>query len=212
MKRSRVAILVWTVATWVMILAPPFAKADSGIVQLHETQGPFSVTVFLSPDLAREGLADVSILVQWKESAEVVLDADVNLGLDPPTGITTDRSEPLCTAPSAVAPFQLPGIKQHQVTVRATRDQASNKLLYAATVKLNAVGDWRLRVYVVHGSESAHFDCLIPVSSTAANPSGLWSYLILPPIVIAAFVLNQVLRRQSLETGSNSYAPSVGRT
>jgi len=217
-------------------------------VQLHEAQGPFSVTVFVSPEAVRGGLADVSVLVQWRKNGEVVLDADVSLALDPPNGLAMAsesssssfsssssksgvsalgtpkppkrrdlvppqaQSGPLCGLSPTAAPStidyrlsstinsQLSTIdfigRQHQDTVPATRAQASNKLLYAAALKLNAPGDWRLHVYVLRGSDSARFDCLLPVTRTSAKPSGLWPYLILPPIVIAAFAMNQRLREK----------------
>jgi hypothetical protein len=77
--------------------------------------------------------------------------------------------------------------------VRATREQASNKLLYAALLKFNAAGDWRLHVTVSRGTGSANFDCVLPVASSA-KLQGLWPYLAFPPIAIIAFAMNQWLR------------------
>jgi hypothetical protein len=85
--------------------------------------------------------------------------------------------------------------------VRATREQASNKLLYAALLKLDAAGNWRLNVAVSRSSDSASFDCVLPVTIPSAGLSGLWPYLAFPPIAIAAFALNQKLRKHSLERG-----------
>ncbi len=170
-------------------------------MQLHAAQGPFSVTVFVSPEAARGGLADVSVLVQWRKDGEVVLDADVSLAVDPPNGLAMDRAEPFCGLSPTAPAFQFPDMRQHQASVPATREQAANKLLYAAALQLNAVGDWRLHVYVSRGSDSARFDCLLPVTRTSTKPQGLWPYVIFPPIIIAAFARNQWLRRHSLEKG-----------
>jgi len=196
----------------VTMLAPRLSRGDGGVVQLHETQGPFSVTIFVSPEAARGGLTDVSVLVQWRKNGEVVLDAAVSLAVDPPNGLAMARSEPLCGLSPTAAAFQLPDMRQHPATVPATREQATNKLLYAANLNLNAAGAWRLRVYVLRGSDSARFDCPLPVARTWAQPPGLWPYLILPPIVIAAFAVNQRLRRHSLERAFESQSQSVCRT
>jgi hypothetical protein len=201
MKRSRIRIRAWVATVLFTMLGPRFAQGDGGIVQLHQTKGPFLVTVFVSPEAAQGGLADVSVLVQWKTNGEVVLDADVSLAVDPPNGLVLHEAEPLCGLSPTAAAFQQPDTRQQQATLPATRAQASNKLLYAAALKLNAAGYWRLHVYVSHGSDQARFDCLLPIARTSTRLTGLWPYFALPPIVIVAFALNQWLRRNSLEKG-----------
>jgi len=202
MKRLRIGIMVWVVTALSMVLTPLLARADGGIVQLHEAQGPFSVTVFVSPEAPRGGVADVSVLVQWRRGGEVVLDADVSLVLDPPGGPAMKPSEPFCGLSSAAAGPPSQVLTLHLVTVRATREQASNKLLYAAPVELTADGNWRLHVIVSRGPDSAGFDCLLPVTTTPTKLRGLWPYLAFPPIAITAFAINQRLRRHVLEKRS----------
>jgi len=158
------------------------------------------VTVFVSPEVAG-GFTDVSVLVQSTKNGEVLLDADVSLAVDPPNAMATARSEPLCGPLSAVSAFELSDMNRSQATVPATREQASNKLLYAAALNLSAVGNWRLRVSVSRGSDSVRFDCLLPVTRTSAKQQGLWPWLMFPPVAIAAFAMNQRLRRHSLERG-----------
>jgi hypothetical protein len=208
MKRSSVRTLVWIATALSTMFVPGIARGDGGIVLLHETKDPFSVTVFVSPEGARGGLADVSVLVQWRKNGEVILDADVILALDPPAGVVSNQSDPLCGVTSSAAAFPSPELTQHQVKAHATRGQASNKLLYAAPLALNTTGDWRLHMLVSRGSDSAGFDCLVPVTITSAKLSGLWPYLAFPPIVITAFALNQRLRRHSLEKGVESQSRS----
>ena len=87
----------------------------------------------------------------------------------------------------------------NSLTVRATREQAYNKLLYAALFKLDTPGNWRLNGTVSHNSDAARFDCLLPVTTASPKLSGLWPCLAFPPIAIALFALNQKLRRDSLE-------------
>jgi len=183
------------------MLAPWCVKGDGGVVQLRESQGPFSVTVFAAPETARDGLTDVSVLVQWEKNGEVVLDADVSLALDSPSTLTMDRSEPLCgVSPSATA-VQSADKGEPRASVPATRERASNKLLYAAALKLNTTGRTRLRVNVVRGAESASFDCPLLVTPTSAKLAVLWPCLAFPPIAIMAFAMNQWLRRDALEKG-----------
>jgi len=183
------------------MLAPWCVKGDGGVVQLRESQGPFSVTVFAAPETTRDGLTDVSVLVQWEKNGEVVLDADVSLALDSPSTLTMDRSEPLCgVSPSATA-VQSADKGEPRASVPATRERASNKLLYAAALKLNTTGRTRLRVNVVRGAESASFDCPLLVTPTSAKLAVLWPCLAFPPIAIMAFAMNQWLRRDALEKG-----------
>ncbi len=209
MKRARLSIQARVVTAIFTMFAPLIARGDGGIVLLHEAQGPFSVTVFVSAETARGGLADVSVLVQWRKNGDVVLDADVSLAVEPPKGLAMNRSEEFCGLSPVTAAFPLADMRQ--ATVTAMREQASNKLLYAANLKLNAPGDWRLHVYVWRASDSARFDCLLPIARTSATAQGLWPYLIFPPIVIAAFAMNQRLRRHSLEKGFESQPPSFVR-
>jgi hypothetical protein len=194
MKRVSISVQASILTALVIILMPRVAKGDGGIVQLRETRGPFSVTVFVSPVAVSGGLTDVSVLVQSQENGDLVLDADVRLCLIPPEGVTTSELDPFC-GPA----LQSVNGTAHSLTVRATREQASNKLLYAARLKLDATGNWPLQVDVSHGTDSASFNCVLPVTAPSARLSRLWPYLAFPPIAIAAFALNQKLRKNSLE-------------
>jgi len=177
-------------------LSPHDARADGGIIRLREAQGPFMVTVFSSPEVAAGGLADVSVLVQERETGKIMLDADVNLTLSPPDGQATKQSNGLCGLSTAA--MRLPD-GNNPASVRATREQASNKLLYAAPAELNAPGDWKLHVLVSHRADIARFDCLLPVTLRSGKLTGVWPYLLLPPLAVAVFAMNQWLRKQSLQ-------------
>jgi len=174
------------------LLDARLARADGGMVLLHEAQGPFSVTVFFAPEGAQGGLTDLSALVQWRTNGQVVLDANVSLALDPLPGSTMTQSDPVCGLPSA-------GAGGAPLTVRATREQASNKLLYGAPLNLSAAGACLLHVTVSRGPDYARFDCLLPVAKESPKLARLWPYLAFPPIAVTVFALNQKLRRHSLE-------------
>jgi len=206
MKRACASVQAWVLIALFSMLSPRPVRGDGGVMLLHEAQGPFSVTVFISPEAAVGRVADVSVLVQWRTNGEVVLDAVVSLAGDALNGSAMLGSEPLCGL-SPAATSSLPDIGQQQGILPATRDQASNKLLYAAPLKLNAPGDWRLHVFVSRGSARARFDCLLSVTQTSAKAPGLWLCLAFPPIVVLAFAMNQWLRRNSLEKSSESQSP-----
>jgi len=144
---------------------------------------------------------DVSVLVQGRETGKVVLDADVTFTLSPPVG-EMKQADVFCSVPTAAVP--LPDGINNLASVRASREQASNKLLYAAPVQLNATGDWKLHLNVSRGNDAAGFDCLLPVDFSSSKLSGLLPYLLSPPLLLAIFALNQWLRRRSIDVLSRS--------
>jgi hypothetical protein len=201
MKQASTSIRLWILTALVLMLAlmlaPCVARGDGGIIQLRETRGPFSVTVFVSPEAVSDGPTDVSVLVQSQKNGDVVLDADVSLSLIPLEGVALNESDPFCGPYGAV--FQPSNVAPHSLTVRATREQASNKLLYAARLRFDGPGNWPLQVIVSRGSDSARFDCPLPIGAISPKLRGLWPWLAFPPIAISVFALNQKLRKQSLE-------------
>jgi hypothetical protein len=102
----------------ILLALIPALLADGGAIQSRQEAGPFVVTVFAAP-------AELSVLVQNRETLEPDLDATVSIRL------------------------------QHgdsDVTVQATREQAHNKLLRAAAVSLDQPGEWRYTVTVNQSS------------------------------------------------------------
>jgi hypothetical protein len=104
----------------VSLLAADLARADGGAIRIQRDAGPLRITVFSAPEPLRVGAADLSVMVQSREGGAPVLDAEVELRLEGPP-------------------------PERPIQVRATREQAANKLLYAASVELPAAGTWRLR-------------------------------------------------------------------
>ena len=188
---------LWIVTASLAMFAPRLARGDGGIIRLRETQGPFSVTVFSPPEAAAGGLADVSALIQERRTGNAVLDADVSFALSPPDGLVMKQLGGLCGLPTAA--MRLPDGMNNSASVHATREQASNKLLYAAPLEFYAPGDWKLHVLVSRGTETARFDCRLPVTLSSGRLTGVWPYLSLPPLAVALFAINQWLRRQSLQ-------------
>lgn len=158
-------------AALILVLLPPVARPDGGVVRLRATRGGLVVTVFTAPDPLPAGPQDVGVLVQ-EPSGAPVLDAEVMLRFDPPAGASGGFA------------------------VRALRSQATNKLLQAAQVDLGEVGDWRLGVSVSRAGQAHDFECALPVAPATNKVSALWDVLALPPLMVVLFALNQALRRR----------------
>ena len=179
----------------VILLLPRLTHAHLGIVRSRQTQGPFAITVFTSPELVRGRAANVSVMVQRRDSNEAIFDATVGFVLKPPRGAMLDPTDPICGKSSPMTP----GISQvAPATLLATREQSPNKLLYAATVNFPSAGDWQLEASVRHGPDSTKLTCEIPVSVPARRLAGLIPYLALPPLFVVLFGLNQWLRSRGV--------------
>ena len=159
------------------LLAPPLVRADGGAVRLRGGSDDWVLTVFTAPEPLRVGMADVSVLVQRRDTGEALLDADVTLTLRPPEG----------------APVTLP----------ATRARATNKLLHSAVVELPVPGVWALSVTVRRGSGEASVAGELAVAPAGSRLSNLGQVLALPPIAVILFACHQVLkdRRRSATAG-----------
>lgn len=166
------------------------ALADGGIMCAREVQGPFVVTIFTASEPQQDSSVDVSVMVQERDSNDAILDATVKLSFTPPAGAFAEPIEQTCGT------SEMAGLSSHseRLTAVATRRQASNKLLYAATVRLDAVGLWQLNASIQRADDSEKVTCSIPVGPSPRKLSGLLPYLALPPLLVALFALNQLLR------------------
>ena len=182
------------VAVLLFLLLPCHAKAHLGTVVSREARGPFVITVFTSSEVVRGQAADVSVLVQRRDSNEAILDATVGFVLTPPRGSISQQADPICGQPASISLGTTSGSRDGQSMIAARREQSSNKLLYAAPVNLPLVGAWELEALVRHGAESANLTCEIPVGLPARPLVGLVPYLALPPLLVGLFAINQRLR------------------
>jgi hypothetical protein len=155
----------------VMLLAQARGFADGGTVQMRKEAGPFLITVFTSPAPLSAGPADISVLLQNLDGLAPVLDARVSVLL---------RREASSTE-----------IKAH-----ATREQAQNKLLYAALVTLPESGKWRLSVTTLHNALRTEIGGEIGVTQSHVMAGSYWGYIALPPVIIAVFVIREWLIRR----------------
>jgi len=145
--------------------------ADGGLVRVSEIAVPFVVTVFTAPTPLRVGTADVSVMVQAAADRTVVLDADVEI-------VARARDGELHAA--------------------ATRQAATNKMLYAARLEFPAAGAWTIEAHV-RRTESVAVSCAVTVEPPQAALVAHWPYFAAPALIIVVFALHQWLaaRRRS---------------
>jgi hypothetical protein len=182
------------VAVLLFLLLPCHAQAHLGIVLSREARGPFVITLFTSSEVVRGQAADVSVLVQRRDSNEAILDATVCFVLTPPRGSISQQADPICGQPSSITVGTTSASRDGQSMIAARRAQSPNKLLYAASVNLPLAGPWELEALVRHGADSAKLTCEIPVGLPARRLDGLVPYLALPLLLVALFATNQRLR------------------
>jgi hypothetical protein len=158
----------------VTILTQAFAFADGGTVQLHKEAGALVITVFSSPAPLSAGPVDISLLLQNRNGLEPVLDANISLLL---------RSD----------------TSGNEIRVRPTREQAQNKLLYAAPVTLAESGKWQLAATVLRNGKRTEATGIIDVAPPPEKAASYWSYIAFPPVMIVVFVVREWLLRRRLE-------------
>jgi len=174
------------------------ARADGGIVRLREARGPYVVTILAVSEPLRDRPVDVSVLVQRRDSSEAILDATVELMFTPPPESVGEPTEQMCGQSQGALMSPPSDGQMTQFSVPATHKQASNKLLYAAPIRLGTAGNWQLEASVERGSEVVKVGCIIPVGSPPRRLTGMVPYLVLPPLMVSLFAINQRLRRQWL--------------
>ena len=154
-------------------LAQAILLADGGTVQLRQQAGDLAITVFTSPGRLSVGPVDISLLLQNREGLEPVLDANVSLVL---------------RADDSGLEFQ----------ARPSREQARNKLLYAATVMFSRQGTWHMTVKVVRNGKETEVAGILAVGPAPTNSVSYAGYIAFPPLIIGLFIVREgLIRRRS---------------
>ncbi len=141
---------------------------DNQVLRLHEQSGAFVASVFAPPGNLEAGPTAFSVLIQDRNSQEVVQDATVDL-----------RAKSAGDSQAA--------------TVRASTEDSENKLLQSASLNLAAEGEWTLHIAVGRGAEQANFSVPIRVVKPDAGISWPWPYLVL--LAFSAVLLISYARR-----------------
>ncbi|MFZ0589299.1 MAG: hypothetical protein WAM39_02335 [Bryobacteraceae bacterium] len=155
----------------VVVLTPARTFADGGNVQMRKEAGGLIITVFTSPAPLAAGQVDLSVLVQNRDGLEPVLDAD------PSVLLRRDASST-------------------EIRARATREQAQNKLLYAAPLTLTQSGRWHVSVTARHKGSRAEIAGEIEVPPGRMMARFYLGYIAFPPLVITVFLTREWLIRR----------------
>jgi hypothetical protein len=147
------------------------ARADGGFVLLHQTDGPFVITVFAAPNPPRVGPVDISVLAQDRGDGRAALDGEVVVRLRREGGMT--------------------------VVGQATREAARNKLLYSALMNLPEAGKWELEVTIKQGKSAARALGQMSVAGPRPFLLSYWRSLSLPWVIVTLFAMNQWLKRRA---------------
>jgi hypothetical protein len=143
--------------------------ADGGTLQFRETSGPFVISLFTAPSALRSGPIDFSVLVQ-----------DAN-GLNP---VTTAEVEIIATNANGVL-----------VSKAALRDNAQNKLLYAASLTLPEAGVWQYTVRLRQGDFSSKLSGNLQIGDAQPRLLAHWREWLFIPLFVTFFVFHQSLKR-----------------
>lgn len=154
-------------AALVLALVAGAAHGDGGLLRLNQIAGPFRISVFTAPTPLRAGVIDVSVLVQRPGDDVPILDAEVT--------VTLHR-------------------RDLAVRAAATREQATNKLLYEALLQIPESGEWTLHVAVRAGESEGTVSTAVDVALPIGPARTYWPYLALPGVLIALFAVHQFLR------------------
>jgi len=150
-------------------LASGSSDDDSQVFRLRQPSSPFTISIFAPAGDLDAGRSDFSVLVQDRNSPEVLRDATVAL-----------RAEQA-------------GNPHKAQWVRATTEDSENKLLQSASLNLPDKGDWTLDIAIEHGADRADFSLPVHVVKPAASISFPWSYVVL--LAFLAILLFTCLRR-----------------
>src|SRR5262245_49191008 len=137
-----------------------------GEVRLMEKAGPFLITVFSAPTPLRVGPVDLSVMVQDGDSGRPILDAEVMVRL------------------------QQYGAGGPLIIARATRQNATNKLLYAALIDLPAPGLWELQVTAQYRAHVADVACMVTAGPPRSMLYSWWLYAALLSVMIGSITLH----------------------
>ena len=160
--------------TILLILFAALLQADGGTVVFHKPAGDFDVTVFSKSEVVRAGLNDLSVMVQRRSDNSTVMNASVLLHLQ--------RTQPTGEI------MRLTGIASHA--------KATNKLLYAATIKIPSTGPWQLNADVSSDGHSGTAAGEIEVSQPLPPVANYWPYVMMVPLLGIAFIINRKLRQR----------------
>jgi hypothetical protein len=148
------------------------AFADGGRLRFRKPAGPFTVTLFTTPDPLTKGRADFSVAVERANSTGLVENAQV-------TFLLTNENNP-----------------SQRITLHASRSQATSRFLQAANFTLPAAGLWNIRVLVKDGNQTGECSGQFHVrKQDLATSERAWQIAFVP-IMVLLFFLHQWRKKE----------------
>ena len=126
---------------------------DEQTLRLSQTAGPFVVSLFSLPGELAPGESEFGVMVQGRDTLQPVLDAEVALR-------ATRVGE------ESVGP------------VKASAEDAENKLVQNAELEMASQGDWTVQVDVRRGGEGASVNLPVRVAEGTSDVNWHWPYLV----------------------------------
>jgi hypothetical protein len=163
----------WVLSLTCLATLAATAHGDGGTVRLSEQVGGYLVTVFTAPTPLRAGPIDVSVLVQ-----------------DARTGQPAAVNEVL---------LRLRQMGESTLEQTATREQATNRLLYAAKFDLPAPGTWPVEVRVRGAGGEVAREFEVYAAEPLPRWVELWGWIFLPVVGVVVFLAHQALRSKKPE-------------
>jgi cytochrome c oxidase assembly factor CtaG len=136
------------------LLATGSNDDDNQTLKFKESSGPFAVAVFSAPGDLAAGPSEFSVLVQDRNTHEVLLGAAVDLAAYPSVNA-----------------------QGNPATVRASTADSHNKLLQTAELNLPNEGEWTLNIAVRNNSDSGHYSMPMRVAKPATAVEFPWSFV-----------------------------------
>ena len=154
------------------LLAAGSSDDDNQVLRFKGTSGPFEMVVFAPAGDLDTGPSPFSVLVQDRNTREVLLDTTVDLTARP----AGDAQGPASTA-------------------RASHEDSENKLLQSAELDLPTAAEWKLNLILRRNSDTADFSLILRVVKAETQFAFPWSYLF---ILAVALLLVSRLRSAAL--------------
>lgn len=148
------------------------AFADGGRLRFREPAGPFTVTLFTTPDPLTKGRADFSVAIERPDTTGLVENAHA-------TFILTSQKNP-----------------SQRIVLHASRSQATSRFLEAANFTLPQAGIWQIDVIVRDGNQTGQCSGQFQVyKEDLATSERAWQIAFVP-IMVLLFFLHQWRKRE----------------
>ncbi len=182
--------MIWFVAVFVAtglcfaFLIANSSDDDDQALRVWKQTGPFSIAVFAPSGDLQAGPTNLGVLVQDRDTEEILLDSAIELAAHPAADM------------GAAAP-----------AVRASSEDSENKLLQTAELDLPVPGDWTVNVSLSRNSERAEVSLPLRVVKRESGLVDMWPYFIFPAFGMILFGV-YVRRHREATVSALEHMPS----